>query len=150
MIEGAFAQTAIRLVLLALVSLLIPASYRIIVGETLPDRLQAMDLITTLLIGIIAMLALVEETEVFVDMAIALAAFAFIGTISIAREIFRKAGSSKWCLNYSALRLCYLDCSSARLACWASYACRIASPDCTLPVKWRPWVSSACLWARPY
>ena len=87
MIEGAFAQTTIRLVLLALVSLLIPASYRIIVGETLPDRLQAMDLITTLLIGIIVMLALVEETEVFVDMAIALAAFAFIGTISIARYI---------------------------------------------------------------
>ena len=87
MIEGAFAQTAIRLVLLALVSLLIPASYRIIVGETLPDRLQAMDLITTLLIGIIVMLALVEETEVFVDLAIALAAFAFIGTISIARYI---------------------------------------------------------------
>ena len=87
MIEGAFAQTAIRLVLLALVSLLIPASYRIIVGETLPDRLQAMDLITTLLFGIIVMLALVEETEVFVDMAIALAAFAFIGSISIARYI---------------------------------------------------------------
>ncbi len=87
MIEGAFAQTAIRLVLLALVSLMIPASYRIIVGETLPDRLQAMDLITTLLIGIIVMLALVEEIEVFVDMAIALAAFAFIGTISIARYI---------------------------------------------------------------
>ena len=87
MIEGAFAQTAIRLVLLALVSLLIPASYRIIVGETLPDRLQAMDIITTLLIGIIVMLALVEETEVFVDLAIALAAFAFIGTISIARYI---------------------------------------------------------------
>lgn len=87
MIEGAFAQTAIRLVLLALVSLLIPASYRIIVGETLPDQLQAMDLVTTLLIGIIVMLALVEETEVFVDLAIALAAFAFISTISIARYI---------------------------------------------------------------
>lgn len=87
MIESAIAQTAIRLVLLALVILLIPASYRVVVGETLPDRLQAVDLITTLLIGIIVMLALVEGTEVFVDMAIALAAFAFIGTISIARYI---------------------------------------------------------------
>ncbi len=87
MIETAFAQTAIRLILLALVSLLIPASYRVIVGETLPDRLQAVDLITTLLIGIIIMLALVEGAQVFVDMAIALAAFAFIGTISIARYI---------------------------------------------------------------
>ncbi len=87
MIESAFVQAAIRLILLALVSLLIPASYRVIVGKTLPDRLQAVDLITTLLIGIIVMLALVEGAQVFVDMAIALAAFAFIGTISIARYI---------------------------------------------------------------
>lgn len=87
MIESAIAQTAIQLVLLALVILLIPASYRIVVGETLPDRLQAVDLITTLLIGIIVMLALVEGTAVYVDMAISLAAFAFVGTISIARFI---------------------------------------------------------------
>ena len=87
MIENPIALAAIQLILLALVSLLIPASYRVIVGPTLPDRLQAVDLITTLLIGIIVMLALVEGTEVFVDMAIALAAFAFVGTISIARYI---------------------------------------------------------------
>lgn len=87
MIENPVAQAAVQLILLALVSLLIPASYRVIVGPTLPDRLQAVDLITTLLIGIIVMLALVEGTENFVDMAIALAAFAFIGTISIARYI---------------------------------------------------------------
>ena len=87
MSESALAQTAIQLILLALVSLLIPASYRIIAGPSLPDRLQAVDLITTLLIGIIVMLALVEGTQVYVDMAIALAAFAFVGTICIARYI---------------------------------------------------------------
>ncbi len=92
MIESEFAQAAIKLVLLALVSLLIPASYRVIVGKTLPDRLQAVDLITTLLIGIIVMLALVEGTQGFVDMAIALAAFAFVGTISIARYISEGRG----------------------------------------------------------
>ena len=87
MIENAFVQTAIQIILLALVILLVPASYRVVKGETLPDRLQAVDLITTLLIGIIVMLALVEATQGFVDMAIALAAFAFVGTISIARYI---------------------------------------------------------------
>ena len=92
MIESEFAQLAIKLVLLALVSLLIPASYRVIVGTTLPDCLQAVDLITTLLIGIIVMLALAEGTQVFVYMAIALAAFAFIGTISIARYISEGRG----------------------------------------------------------
>ena len=87
MIESALAQGAIQLILLALVILLIPASWRVVAGPTLPDRLAAVDLITTLLIGIIVMLALVEGTQVFVDMAIALAAFAFVGTITIARYI---------------------------------------------------------------
>lgn len=92
MIESAFAQAAIQLILLALVSLLLPASYRVIVGPRLSDRLVAVDLITTLLIGIIVMLALVEGTQVFVDMATALAAFAFVGTISIARYISEGRG----------------------------------------------------------
>ena len=87
MIESQLAQTAIGLILLAMVLLLIPASYRIIVGPSLPDRLAAVDLITTLLVGIIVLLAALEETTVVVDMAIALAAFAFIGTLTIARYI---------------------------------------------------------------
>lgn len=92
MIESVFVQNAIILVLLALIFLLIPASYRVVVGPDLPDRLQAVDLLTTLLIGIIVMIALVEETPVIVDMAIALAAFAFVGTISIARYISEGRG----------------------------------------------------------
>ncbi len=87
MIESPLAQTAIQVILLIMVALLIPAAYRVIVGETLPDRLLAVDLITTLLIGIMVLLALVEESEAFIDMAIALAAFSFIGSISIARYI---------------------------------------------------------------
>ena len=87
MIESPFAQTAIQVVLLIMVGLLIPASYRVVVGGTLADRLLAVDLVTTLLIGIIVLFALVENSEIFIDMAIALAAFAFIGTISIARYI---------------------------------------------------------------
>jgi len=87
MIESQFAQTAIQVILLIMVALLIPASYRVVVGETLPDRLLAVDLITTLLIGIMILLALVEESDTFIDMAIVLAAFSFVGTISIARYI---------------------------------------------------------------
>lgn len=87
MIESGFAQTLIELVLVALVLLLVPAAYRVIRGPTLTDRLVAVDLITTLLIGIIVMLALLQDSRAYVDMAIALAAFAFVGTISIARYI---------------------------------------------------------------
>lgn len=87
MIESSIAQAIIQFVLLIMVILLIPASYRVVVGTTLPDRLQAVDLITTLLTGIIVLLALVEGTAIFIDMAIALAAFSFVGTVSIARYI---------------------------------------------------------------
>lgn len=87
MIDSPFVQTSIQIILLVMVSLLIPASYRVVVGETLPDRLLSVDLITTLLIGIIVLLTLVEGSQTFIDIALALAAFAFIGTISIARYI---------------------------------------------------------------
>ena len=87
MIESELARTAVDVILLLMVLLLIPASWRVIVGPSLPDRLAAVDLITTLLVGIIVLLAVVEETPVVVDMAIALAAFAFIGTLTIARYI---------------------------------------------------------------
>ena len=87
MIESELARTAVDVILLLMVLLLIPASWRVIVGPSLPDRLAAVDHITTLLVGIIVLLAVVEETPVVVDMAIALAAFAFIGTLTIARYI---------------------------------------------------------------
>lgn len=87
MIESEFAQNAIQIITLVLVAMLLPASYRVVFANTLPERLQAVDLITTLLIGVIVLLALVEGSNVFIDLAIALAAFGFIGTISIARYI---------------------------------------------------------------
>lgn len=87
MIETPFAQTAVEIILLIMVGLLIPAAYRVIRGSTLSDRLQAVELITTLLIGIIVLLAILEGTPIFIDMAIALAAFGFVGTVSIARYI---------------------------------------------------------------
>lgn len=75
------------LALIVMVALMLPCTFRVWVGPTSADRLQAIDLLTTLLIGIIVVLAVIEDTSVFVDAAIALAAFAFIGTLAIARYI---------------------------------------------------------------
>lgn len=87
MIDSPLAQTVIQFTLLVMVILLIPISYRVIFSNTLSERLQAVDLITTQLVGIIVVLTLIEGSQVFIDLGIALAAFAFIGTISIARYI---------------------------------------------------------------
>ena len=80
-------QMGVQVALVVLVMLIIPCAYRAWVGPTGPDRLQAIDTITTLLIGIIIVLAVLRNTVMFVDVAIALAAFSFIGTVALARYI---------------------------------------------------------------
>ncbi|MBI1256707.1 MAG: cation:proton antiporter [Chloroflexi bacterium] len=73
--------------LLVLIVLLVPCIYRMWRGPASVDRLQAIDTVTTLLIGIIVLLMLIRNDRMFVDIAIALAAFGFIGTLALARYI---------------------------------------------------------------
>lgn len=79
-----------NLVLLLLTFALIPASYRVIKGPSNADRLQSVDVITNLLIGIIVVLGLVRQTSFLIDVAIALSALAFIGTLAMARYLSQK------------------------------------------------------------
>jgi multicomponent Na+:H+ antiporter subunit F len=72
---------------LVMTILMAVCSYRLWVGPTIPDRLQAIDAVTTLLICIVVLLAVLQNTGMFIDVAIALAAFAFIGTLGMARYI---------------------------------------------------------------
>lgn len=81
---------SVNAALVALVALLIPCIHRLYLGPTAADRLQVIDTITTLLIGIIILLALIRSDRMFVDIAIALAAFGFIGTLALARYISEK------------------------------------------------------------
>lgn len=81
------AAVGVNIVLIVLVGLLAPCAYRVWRGPTPADRLQATDTITTLLIGIIVVLALIQRSSFVVDVGIALAAFGFIGTLAIARYI---------------------------------------------------------------
>lgn len=76
--------------LLVLIVLLVPCIYRMWIGPDSVDRLQAIDTVTTILIGIIVLLMLVRNDRMFVDIAIALAAFGFIGTLALARYISEK------------------------------------------------------------
>lgn len=77
----------LQFVVVTLIVLIIPCAYRVWVGPSGADRLQAIDTITTLLIGIIIVLALLQGVGMFVDVAIAIAAFGFIGTLALARYI---------------------------------------------------------------
>lgn len=87
MIESDIVLSLLDLTLVVMVVLLIPCTWRVVVGPSPADRLQAIDTITNLLIGIIVLLALVQNTSILVDLAIALAAFSFVATIAIARYL---------------------------------------------------------------
>lgn len=73
--------------LVVMIALLMPCVYRVFVGPSPADRLQALESITTLLIGIIILLALIQASSFVVDVALALAAFSFVATLAIARYL---------------------------------------------------------------
>ncbi len=87
MIENEFIRNVLNVVLLVQVVLMVVCVWRVIIGPTPADRLQAIDTITNVLIGVVVILALTLETSAFVDIAIALGAFGFIATIAISRYI---------------------------------------------------------------
>ncbi|MCC6613905.1 MAG: cation:proton antiporter [Anaerolineae bacterium] len=81
------ANLALQFALYVMILLMLPAAYRVFRGINHAERLQGIDLITTLLIGIIVLLALVLNSSFVVDIGIALAAFSFVGTVAIARYL---------------------------------------------------------------
>lgn len=80
-------QLILQITLIVLIGLVIPCVHRMVIGPSAADRLQAIDTITTLLIGMMLVLAAIRQDWMFVDVAIALAALGFIGTLALARYI---------------------------------------------------------------
>ncbi len=66
------------------------AFIRLILGPSLPDRVVALDLMATLVIGIIAVYAMATRQPVFLDVAIILALLSFLGTVAFASYVERR------------------------------------------------------------
>jgi len=82
-----FVSFSVNLALVICVLLIAPCVHRLYVGPTVADRLQATDIITTLLIGIIVLLTLARNDSHFFDISLVLAVFSFVGTLVTARFI---------------------------------------------------------------
>jgi len=65
-------------------------------GPTVPDRILALDLLAGLLLGHSILLAIQHRTDLYLDVAIAIAVVTFLGTVAFARylEIGLKEGRS--------------------------------------------------------
>lgn len=65
------------------------ASFRLIQGPTLPDRVLALDLLALLTVGATATYSIDSGESVFLDVAIVIALVSFLATIAFARYIER-------------------------------------------------------------
>ena len=63
---------------------------RLLLGETLADRVVALDLIGFLTVAFIAVYTIHKKEEAFLDIAIALALVAFLGIVAFARFIYKR------------------------------------------------------------
>jgi multicomponent Na+:H+ antiporter subunit F len=78
-------------VVLALLALsLLLGLVRLVRGPSLPDRVVALDLMTTQAVGIIAVYAIAVEQPVLLRAAIVLALFSFLGTVAFAYYVGRR------------------------------------------------------------
>jgi len=82
-------ESWIPLILLLVTVSAVLAFVRLILGRTLPDRVVALDLISTAAVAILALASVFYEAPVLLDVAMVLALIAFIGTIAFARFIER-------------------------------------------------------------
>jgi len=84
-------QHATTLALAILIVALLLTIVRLIRGPTLPDRILALDLLTTLAIGFIAAIAIRTGFSLYLDIAISIGLLGFLSTIALARYVLRQA-----------------------------------------------------------
>ncbi|MCG3212055.1 MAG: hypothetical protein FOGNACKC_05702 [Anaerolineae bacterium] len=63
---------------------------RLVRGPSLPDRVVALDLMTTLGIAVIAVYAMAFNQPIFIDIAVVVALISFLGTIAFAYYVYRR------------------------------------------------------------
>jgi multicomponent Na+:H+ antiporter subunit F len=73
---------------------IILAFFRLARGPSLPDRAVALDLISTIVIGLIGVYAVITDESLFLDLAVVLALIAFLATVAFARFIAK--GGFPW------------------------------------------------------
>jgi multicomponent Na+:H+ antiporter subunit F len=83
---------AIWLALVVLCISFLLTVWRVIKGPTLPDRVVALDMLTGIVIGFIALIAIRTGFTLYIDIAISLGLVGFLATVAFARFILSRGG----------------------------------------------------------
>ncbi|MDQ0339579.1 multicomponent Na+:H+ antiporter subunit F [Caldalkalibacillus uzonensis] len=83
-----FAYLLMTALMIIAASILI-SLYRVIRGPSMPDRIIAVDTIGINIIGMVAIISMMLETQAFLEIILLIGILAFIGTISYAKFLER-------------------------------------------------------------
>ena len=84
---GLILTTTLYLALLIHTGLILISLWRVWRGENIIDRLMGADLISTLTISVLVLVAIILRDSIFIDVALGLAALGFVGIIALAKYI---------------------------------------------------------------
>lgn len=73
--------------LLVHIGMIAVAVWRVWTGENVVDRLTGADLIATLTVAVLVLLALILRNSIYVDVALGLTALGFVGIIALAKYL---------------------------------------------------------------
>lgn len=82
-------HTAATISLVILMLSLALALWRLARGPALPDRVVTLDLVASIVLGIIAAYSVLSGVALFLNAAVLLALIAFLGTVAFARYLER-------------------------------------------------------------
>lgn len=85
MMDSMFMWTMVLLMLSATLTLI-----RMLVGPTIPDRVVALDAMTTTTAGAMVLYGVITKQVVFIDVALVYAVLSYIATLYIARYLVKK------------------------------------------------------------
>ena len=85
---------ALDVTVLCLVLALFAATWRLLVGPTLADRVVALDMVSMLLVVFLVVFRMVSGVNAYMYAAISLALIAFLATVAFAHYIDRTQGDS--------------------------------------------------------
>ena len=83
--ESQLVQIAGQITLVLLTLSILIAFIRLFIGPDQADRIVALDLISVLIVAYLAALSIYTQQKSFLDVAIAYALIAFLGTVALAR-----------------------------------------------------------------
>jgi multisubunit Na+/H+ antiporter MnhF subunit len=80
-------EVVTTLAVLILALCIIMAAYRVFAGPSQPDRVIALEVIGTNVVGLILVLGIKAGSHIYVDAALVIALLSFLGTVSLAKYL---------------------------------------------------------------